>query len=60
MKIKAFVRFNRPECFHGSIEVPDDFQDWEWDAQMEWVEVYMMESGRAELSIDEFDYEAVE
>lgn len=58
MKIKAWVYFERPESFRGTIEVPDDFNEWEWDLQTEWVEEYMLHC-RNEIAIDEFDYEVV-
>lgn len=58
MKIKAWIYFERPESFRGNIEVPDDFNEWEWDLQVEYVEELMLEY-RNEIAIDEFDYEVI-
>ncbi len=58
MKIKLWVCFGRPESFRGNIEVPDDFNEWDWDTQVEHVEEIMLEY-RNEIAIDDFDYEVV-
>lgn len=54
MELKFEVHFYRPESFYGVIDVPDHWDELDYDMQREWLEDWMQVNRATIMEVDEF------
>lgn len=56
MEKKIEVHFYRPESFYGHIDVPDGWDEMDYDEQREILDLFFQENqGIRAIEVDEFD-----
>lgn len=60
MRIKLNAWIERPDnlCDY-EMDVPEGFDDWDFDIQVEWLEQHIMDTGLRGFDISELEYEVL-